>query len=245
MKLANASLFLALVTVGSTATAAPHTHKRTARAERPLPADIARDIDGREPAERERACREATGYTGGAFLECSAEVVGRGTVAVVRIVTACGPDGCETAGWVIAEHGRTARVPGDAAGAIEALPGLEVVVKDQAQKDARGEWGVGLVRVDPRAMRTTPFAACMSPVLSPGRRWFVCRDRRGAVLRVPSRGGPLEEIAAPLPREHVDFCPEAKVYPEPVVFAGERTVTYERRDDRAQAVETVQIPWQE
>jgi hypothetical protein len=68
---------------------------------------------------------------------------------------------------------------------------------DFAVIDARGH-KVALERIDlsgaaPRVVGR--FAdGCMSPVLSPGAHWVVCRDVRGDVLRVPLAGGPAELV---------------------------------------------------
>jgi hypothetical protein len=243
-----AAAALPLCLLATAAGAAPRRHARTAQAtpRTKSPAAIVSDIEGAPDAQaREERCREQTGYRGEAFEACSAELIAHGSVALVRIVTSCGPDGCETAGWLASHSGGMARMPGDAEGVVEALPGLDVVVKDRVQRDAHGEWSVSLVRIDLRAGRATPFAPCMSPVLSPGARWFVCRDAKGGVLRVPVRGGHSDSVATAEPRDYVDFAPAARVYPDPVAFSGERALTYERKTSRDAAPETVTVSWRE
>jgi hypothetical protein len=215
------------------------------RVEPPPVAPIAREIESlSDDGPREARCRALTGYSAKPYSSCSAELLAHGEVVLVRVETECAGPSCKVEGWLFA-RGRAPLHVSDASGAFEATPSLETVVHDSVQRDARGQWTVTLQRIDAKTGAASQFADCMSPTLSPGGRFFVCRDKSGAVLRVPVGGGAPIVVVVASDDDRVDFAPEARVYPDPVVFRGDRLLTYERYPRARDGSETVTLPWSE
>lgn len=141
--------------------------------------------DEQQNALREKACR-ALSHHDGAFVGCSLQVLGNGSARMLTIQTECGGDSCSFRSWICSGATGDELVPLEhRGGSVEASPDGSFVLTD--------EGGV-LSRVDLASMRSSPSAACLSPVLSPSGRWFVCRSRDYDVLRFPVNGGPLETV---------------------------------------------------
>lgn len=162
----------------------------------------------------------------GDVTSASVEPVGDGFGALLWLVLQCEGDSCSTETWLVLPGGpRKLKVGG---GTVVVLPDLSAVIADAATfnpydltaervSGANSEWIARIERVDVATGTSKAFAPCVSPVLSPSRKYIVCRSRKGAVLRVPVSGGPPEVVRGPA-KQTPAWVPYAYVYPGPVEF---------------------------
>jgi hypothetical protein len=101
------------------------------------------------------------------------------------------------------------------------------------------------LRVDFPMRTETEIAPCFSAKLSPGGRWFVCRDAKANVLRFPVDGGATELVAlSGVPESAVAWSPYAYVYPAAVRFPSpDRLEFHVDRSDGERVTRTT--PWKE
>ncbi len=169
-------------------------------------------------------CVARVGYEGH-FERCEAISVANGRSIVLTVVTECGGDSCSVQSWLLPDEQRATPLKAHAGGGIALAPDSSFYVTDSttfaSQEDmANGFYtrGPELLRVDVLSGKGEPFAACMSPVLSPDDTHFVCRNRFADVVRVPIAGGSMELVLPnPFP-DAVPWSPYAFVYPPPVRF---------------------------
>lgn len=197
-------------------------------------AAIQRDFEAARARQAEaELCRRLVAYSTDAPIErCSVALIGDGNVLLVQIVSACGGDSCDVKSWVRSPVRRSfIEIPGGAGGTIAAGPGGDFLVVDQGA-DAGDPFGGGseiiLVRVALPSLTRSPFAPCFSARLSPGGKWFVCRDREANVLRIPTGGGRPEIVArSGTTAPEVDWVPYAYVYPDAVEFVASDRLRFE------------------
>ena len=164
----------------------------------------------------EKPCRKLSNWQGN-IIECWLQPLANGSAAKLVVQTECGGDSCDWEEWMFADN--------------NAEPLTETF--DELSADHRIGFRVEIV-VDPhtgetmnmhtnRINRTTneisAFAKCFSPVLSPGGRWILCRDRNANVLRVPIEGGkPEVVIDSGLEAADIYWVSHAYIYPGPIRF---------------------------
>jgi hypothetical protein len=199
------------------------------------------------------ACLRLVGWTGPAE-QCEARATALGRALWVSVVTGCGGDSCAVTNFVVTGAGAPIQLPdGSGDGVVE--PALRFAVyptvhleEDLAGDERPGAWTVTLDRYELATGASTRWAACMSPTLSPGGRWIVCRDRDGNAYRAAIDGGGWQriyrlELGA---GEAVDWAPYKWVVPAPVSFPTARRieiVTGLAPDGEASHVD--QRPWTE
>jgi len=170
-------------------------------------------------------CQSLTGYAGLA-RSCESRLVGGGLGLLLRLVTECGDAACQVHGWLL-------RHPEAAAERLPDVLGAEVAFDAELTFLVADRWGIpsgvghteldnahmfSLFKVDLRTGSREPFASCMSPRLSPGGKWFVCRDSVADVVRIPVGGGETELVAKNLEQEPYQWNLAEGVYPAPVEF---------------------------
>jgi hypothetical protein len=121
------------------------------------------------------------------------------------------------------------------------------VVDHESTPDADSVYDVSrrtltLWRADLDRQQSSPFADCFSPVLSPGGRWFACRNRRGDLLRVPVAGGKLQTVAVNQAQGEITYIPYAYIYPDTPVFKSATKVSFSTGDEENREVS---VAWQE
>jgi hypothetical protein len=177
---------------------------------------------------------------------CAAFAVGNGAGIVVRLGAAGGQ------GWVQSYLLRLDGGPAELlthadGGGIAFDPTLSFYVMDAPLRAPRDDVAhrrpapePGLIKVVRGAGAPQPFAACTSPVLSPGDGWFVCRNRYGDALRVPVNGGALE-LFAPNPNDYPAVrSAERPTDPNAVRFDSPGELVFERGPD-----DETRVPWTE
>jgi hypothetical protein len=173
-------------------------------------------------------CRKQVGYDGPAET-CSIEPVGNNSAAVVRMITQCSGESCKVKGWLLRNELPPLPLPPaiDPAGNIETDGPVSQIVGERIQGGDK-EWTLELRAFDLKTQKTTTLAACIAPRLSPGDRFFTCRDRAGNLLRVPVKGGKLDVVAkSGVAADQVDWAPAGYVYPGPATFPTEKQVAFE------------------
>lgn len=170
-------------------------------------------------------CAAAVDYHG-ALERCALNLVGTGNALVLTIVTACGSDSCSTENWLLREPpDNVVALPNINGGGFAFDTTLSFYVMDNRsfrdEQDLRNNFykrAPTLVKVDLASNKSQPFAACFSPSLSPGGRYFLCRNPQGDLLRVPTAGGKLERFARNQVKGEVAFSPYAFIYPSEAYF---------------------------
>lgn len=159
------------------------------------------------------------------FEECTVTLVGSGNAVVITVVTECGGDSCSSKSWLMREEAKDPIPLGELAGGFAFAPSLDFYVVDHRafanETDLRMNYyrrAPKLNRVALGTGRSTHFADCFSPTLSPGGQWFLCRNRRGDVLRVPVQGGKLQRVAKNQTKGQPEFSPYSFIYPNEPYF---------------------------
>lgn len=211
----------------SKGTSAPLSQPPEQRSSTFDPASILAGLQQLDGAEREARCRELTQYTAAEYERCDVEPLGRGVLTMITIVTSCGGDSCDARGWLFsASLGEPVELH-EAGGGVEAAPDGSFVVFDRIEVDAQNQWSVRLRRMDLASEEASPFANCFAPKLSPGGKYFVCRDRSANVLRVPTHGGVVEMVAeSGASAAAIEWLPYAYSYPSAVDFPTPGEVTF-------------------
>jgi hypothetical protein len=137
----------------------------------------------------------------------------------------------------------------DESGVFEAAPdGAFLIVDSPIVGEEIASTGpvidIELLRVDLPSLERSSFASCMSPRLSPGGKWIVCRTRHADVVRVPIGGG-TPEIIVQVGSTEARFAPYALIYPEPVEFPQPDRMTYGVDEQNADEPRVVTVPFVE
>jgi hypothetical protein len=169
-------------------------------------------------------CRKLVSYLE-PFDDCKFKLVGTGNAMVVTVIVECGGDSCSTKSWLLREDSLAPIELGELDGGFEFDPTLSYYVidyrtfKDDADRYKNFYKRIPtLRRVELQTRSSKAFANCFSPALSPGAKWFVCRNVRGDVLRVPIEGGKLEMVVKNSSRGPVNASFYAFIYPESPYF---------------------------
>lgn len=199
-------------------------------------------------ASRE-ACALAVGHAE-PFERCSVTLVGSGNAVVVSVVTECGGDSCSLKSWLLREDSVAPILLGELSGGYEFAPSLNFYVvdyRDFANEEDRlknyYQRAPKLLRIALGAGKSAHFADCFSPALSPGGKWFVCRNRNGDVLRVPVNGGKMQLVAKNRTPGQPEFSPYAFIYPDAPYFYTKDEVCFRSgvADDNTEQ----KAPWSE
>ena len=181
---------------------------------------------------------------------CTATPLAHGRALWIAVTTSCWEDACETDDLLIVGDRAPMPLPGDGGGVVVVDPSLHFALHEQVAMERPGQWEIYLARVDLETGEQARFADCMAPALSPGGRWFVCRDAGGDAYRIPVGGGTRERIfQLDLgDGDAVDWAPMRWGRPAPATFPTPSTIVlpttvrtgdgdFEDRVDRA--------PWHE
>ena len=120
---------------------------------------------------------------------------------MIVVETECEPEHCEVDYFLMTGTSGPKRLPFDVDGPWVFSPnrrylyfGSTGMGFDDEKGTPTGKYEAFLARLDVTTMQSAPVASCASPVLSPSKKWVVCRDAAGHVYRMPVRGGALELI---------------------------------------------------
>ena len=216
--------------------------------ELPEPGNQTKTLEARARglSESPRDCAGAVGYKG-IVERCVAQVVGSGAAILVQVITDCGGDSCSVSAFLLRSDGRAQPLPEIDGGTSAFAPDLSRYLTDtrrfSSQEDQAENFytrAPELLQIELATSKTTPFAACMSPVLSPEGNWVLCRNRWGDVLRVPLSGGQPELVTTNPAERAIAWSPYAFVYPGPVQFMGSDEFTFEVGDVAGHAAT---VPW--
>jgi hypothetical protein len=147
-------------------------------------------------------------------------LVGSGNAVVITVVTECGGDSCSSVSSLLREGAKDPLPLGELSGGFAFAPLLDFYVVDHRAFANEADLQANHYQRSPKLNRvalgtgkSTHFADCFSPTLSPGAKWFLCRNRRGDVLRVPVQGGKLQLVAKNQTKGQPEFSPYAYIYP--------------------------------
>ena len=176
----------------------------------------------------EALCRQITSYEGEMYeKECHVERTASGKAAIVRLQTECGGDSCETKAWVLIEGRTPMEIPSgvDTGGTVVVLPSLQYVLFDTVEGGPGGkgvQWKPYIKRLEIQSGgfgKLDELARCVSPSVSPGAKWIVCRDLEANVLLMPISGGKLHLFyKRPKNAKKAYVVPYGRIVPYPVQF---------------------------
>jgi hypothetical protein len=147
------------------------------------------------------------------FDHANACVHAGGRAIAVCLAIQCEGDGCTTSTWLYTDVRPTARVPEPP---LVVSPDLHFLFFDDIEFKGGGVWDSHLARRDLETQTDARFADCVSPALSPGGDWVVCRTRNDGVYRVPLAGGAPKLVVPGGPAAY--WVPYAHLFPPPVEF---------------------------
>ena len=158
--------------------------------------------------------------------ECHLDYLANGTAAIFTTVSECGGHLCDVTFHIFTE-GRQPYV-------AESYGPVTWEISPDHQYLLRGELSeypdvsVRTVRKNLDTGKEEHFADCLSPKLSPGGKWYLCRDIKGNVARVPVGGGAMTIIERPtIPKgERVKVGGPFSDYPGPVTFLSDTRYEY-------------------
>lgn len=200
----------------------------------------------------EADCRVWTGFEGAAIERCELALLANGTAPCVSVIYDCGAHLCETETYLwFGDNSAPRRVQGGGVDTLELSPDhrylirSELVHSDEPNTSPLPE-GARTLQEDLSTGETKTIASCLSTVLSPGNRYYVCRDLAGNVLRFPISGGPLELVAeARVPEnERLKLGGSFSDYPQPVEFSGDGRMKFSLYLQSETVLER-EVPWRE
>jgi hypothetical protein len=189
------------------------------------------DDDPQPPAMTEEECRKLTGFDGSEIARCDVVLLASHTAPCVIVVHDCGAHLCDTDYYVW--HGGANepyhyRDGGSAT--VEVSPDhRHLIVSGLVYGEPTAPPEAGQTeRIDFASGRREPFASCLSTVLSPRGRYYLCRDLAGRVLSFPVAGGALTVVVAKEvpPDDPIKIGGAFADYPAPVEFKDASTFTY-------------------
>lgn len=194
----------------------------------------------------------ATGFQGPPIDRCELVLLANGTAPCVSVIYDCGAHLCEVESFLwYGEHSEPRPIHGAALGTLEVSPDhrylirSELVYSDEPATVPLPESGRTVQEeLDTGQLKT--LASCLSTVLSPGNRYYVCRDLAGNVLRFPVIGGPLELLVqAKIPEtDRVKVGGPFSDYPQPVEFSADNRMKFTLYLQSETVLER-ELPWHE
>lgn len=174
---------------------------------------------------------------------CKVQVLagGKGIVTIRTIV--CEGDGCQNE--ALAHVGsRIIALPKPFYGKVVATPDLGALFYDDTVNGDK----ILLYRADVASGQTTEHKGCISPTLSPGGKWVICRDVEANVHKMPVAGGPLTLVERSKHKGDVLVRWQFGDFPRPVRFKDDRTLVYDVQVDAGEGEpkrETFEVAWTE
>jgi hypothetical protein len=178
---------------------------------------------------------------------CVATLLGGGSTVFVYSETECGADSCSGRAWVASTKSCGVVELPVSSGTFEASPNGDFVLVDYPilgddEMSATGPViDFSLSRIDLPSLERSEFAPCMSAQLSPGKQWFLCRNRDADVLKVPLTGG-APQVVVRSGATGVRWVPYAYGYPGSVTFPAPDQLEYSVESDEFR---THTIEWKE
>lgn len=196
----------------------------------------------------EATCRAVTGFAESGFDRCSMTLLANGTAVSVDVSYDCGEHACSAESFVwYGDDPAPHRIPGIMP--LEVTPDHRYLLVSQLlyAEDSLIPTSGRTLRVDRKTGRHEPFFDCISAVLSPQSRYYVCRDLQANVLRVSVKGGQPElfvRVKLP-PDEGVKIGGPFGDYPAPVRFSSSRQLEYEVFHDNSGEIVEYRAEWDE
>lgn len=209
-------------------------------------------------------CRRITGYEQ-PFESCGLYPAALGTAGVLAIVESCGAHLCDVKYWVFARDDLTWVSEKTYGGLdLEVSPDHELLLIGRlmptddlpdGQLPPIGPDGpmwtyeLGTEFIDLQSRNRVLDVPCGSMVISPERRYYVCRDVAGNVLRMPidlEKGDkPKRVVTAELPEgDTIKLGGSFDDYPGPVRFSTDGTLEYDLFLNSGDTL-TRTVPWSE
>jgi hypothetical protein len=209
-----------------------------------------------DPAQPERSaalpepCRKLTGSTR-VIERCSLALLANGTAPSVSVIYDCGQHLCsyDTYVWYGPELAPQL-IAGQLGQSLEVSPDhLALIVSRVSYQDDVPFAPIGgeTRRVDRVSGATTALSPCFSTRLSPGGKWYVCRNVKGDVLRFPVAGGALTRVAEARlpPGQQLKLGGPFDDYPATVEFPTPLELEYELYLLESEEVVRHRVPWHE
>jgi len=180
------------------------------------------------------------------WRDCDARRCGSTAVVLIEAADECGADSCAGDAYAVTATGARLALPfgGHKAcshdGAFVVADVQLTPAGEEAFHDPR-QWKVVLHRFPLDGSSPSFFADCMSPVLAPGGREFLCRNSAAAVLKLDAASAATSLVAAAgVPASRVTYHPQSYLYPAPPRF--DAAVLRFRVDTDAGPIERG-VPW--
>jgi hypothetical protein len=163
----------------------------------------------------------------------------------------CGGDSCGVSAWLYWANHSLIQIPEDITGGhLLVLPSLSAVIGDEIRPknpDLPRDLEVNLAYFDLNTKKLHHgWAACMSPVLSPARKWVVCRGRNGDVQKISLAGSALQTVAkSPVEIQNIYWVPYAYIYPKGVKFNSPLQFQFETYDKALKKNVLKMVSWRE
>jgi hypothetical protein len=197
----------------------------------------------------EATCLRLTGLSVKNFDRCTLELLANGTAPAVGVTYECGGDSCSAEVFVWYGDEAAPYVVHGGFTPLEVSPDHRYLLLGELlhEDESFVPNGVRTVRFDRKARKAEPFLDCLSARLSPGGRWYLCRDLSANVFKVPVSGGKLQMIVhAELPKgETIKVGGPFEDYPEAVTFPNDHELEYELFLNGSGEVLKRRAPWRE
>jgi hypothetical protein len=198
-------------------------------------------------------CVAKLGYPKGKSLEgCMVYAVSGHTAAIIHAELYCEPEHCEADFYLMSGTAGPRRLVGDVYGPWVLSPDRKSLflghtgmgVDDNGS--LTGTYEALLTRIDVATLKKSYANGCASPVLSPGKKWIVCRDADGHVHRMPPNGGKLELVhRVDLGKETINIDAHIGVSLNPVSFLDRGRMQIQTLTRENQELKTKVIIWKE
>ena len=198
-------------------------------------------------------CIKKLGYPKGKPLEdCSVYAVSGHTAAMIHATLYCESEHCENEFYFMSGLAGPIRLAGDVYGPWVFSPdrkslfmgGTGMGIDDEGQ--VTGTYEASLTHIDVSTLNRSYANPCASPVLSPGKKWIVCRDADGHVHRMPPNGGKLELVhRVDLGKETINIDAHIGVSLNPVSFLDRGRMQIQTLTRDNQELKTKVIIWKE
>lgn len=139
-------------------------------------------------------CIERLKVPKGVLVErCLVRDVRESRLAVLVMVSDCESEMCDAKYWIFSDRRGLRLSPVALDFELVVSPDDRFLYVGNTMNGPDGA-RAQLTRVDLKTLKTRMVAGCAAPLLSPSKRWIVCRDASGHVHRLSIKGGPLKRV---------------------------------------------------
>ena len=174
---------------------------------------------------------------------CTVQVLAGGAGLVTIRTIECEGDGCQNEAQVRVGD-KVFDLPKPFYGKVVATPDMSAAFYDDTVTGDK----ILIYRLELATGKTTEHKGCISPALSPGGKWVLCRDLEANVHKMPVAGGALALVEKSKHKGDVLVRWNFGDFPKPVRFKDDKTLVYDvqiNTDDGEPKRETFEAAWSE